>query len=59
MRGAIPPLSHTCVIVVFHIVLEERIGCYLSQSTLSASASKYTRQPVGISKSVFVYRAGM
>lgn len=47
MRGAIPPLSHTCAVMVFHIVLEEGSGCYLSECTLSASAFKYTKNTRG------------
>jgi len=44
MRGAKPPLSHTCAV----FVLEEWSGCYLSESIPSASAFKYTRIPLGI-----------
>ena len=43
MRGAKPPLSHMCAVVVLHIVLEDGSSCYLSECTLSTSAFKYTR----------------
>jgi len=51
MRGASPPLSHTCAVVVLYtrIVLEDGSCCYLSESSPSASAFKY----------MYVYRAGI
>jgi len=58
-RRAIPPLPHTCAVVVFHIVLEKGSGRYLSESTLSASAFKYTVNTQGICINMYVYRVGV